>query len=162
LLLNSAQEKFMNSQHISCLDSSLGRASACSAVGWNSRPARDMFVLALSERIKMTLVKSLYSGDPDVIQKHADLQRHQLGNEPGLASAIRPTSQISPCVKLRVLMHWGAHVEDRLLLLNSAQVEVPNSQRISCRDSSLGRASACGAGGRRFAPRPDMFVLVLS
>ncbi len=36
----------------------------------------------------------------------------------------------------------------------SAQVEVPNSQRISCLDSSLGRASACGAGGRRFAPRP--------
>jgi hypothetical protein len=30
----------------------------------------------------MTLVKSLYSGDPDVIQKHADLQRHQLGNKP--------------------------------------------------------------------------------
>ena len=45
-------------------------------------------------------------------------------------------------------------VEDRLLLLNSAQVEVPNSQRISCLDSSLGRASACGAGGRSFAPRP--------
>ncbi len=36
----------------------------------------------------------------------------------------------------------------------SAQVEVPNSQRISCLDSSLGRAAACGAGGRRFAPRP--------
>ncbi len=33
-------------------------------------------------------------------------------------------------------------------------VEVPNSQRISCLDSSLGKASACGAGGRRFAPRP--------
>ncbi len=29
----------------------------------------------------------------------------------------------------------------------SGQVEVPNSQLISCLDSSLGRASACGAGG---------------
>ena len=35
--------------------------------GGGSRPARDMFVSALSYRIEMTLVKSLYSGDPDVI-----------------------------------------------------------------------------------------------
>ncbi len=35
----------------------------------------------------------------------------------------------------------------------SGQVEVPNSQLISCLDSSLGRVAACGAGGRRFAPR---------
>jgi hypothetical protein len=34
-----------------------------------------------------------------------------------------------------------------------SSVEVSNSQRISCLDSSLGRAAACGAGGRRFAPR---------
>ncbi len=49
----------------------------------------------------MTLVKSLYSGDPDaeVIQTHADLQRHQLGNEP------------RPC-KCKCMyggdMHWAA------------------------------------------------------
>jgi hypothetical protein len=30
----------------------------------------------------MTLIKSFYSGDPEVIQKHADLQKHQLGNKP--------------------------------------------------------------------------------
>ncbi len=42
--------------------------------GGGSRPARDMFVSALSQRIEMTLVKSLYSGDPDVIRKHTDLQ----------------------------------------------------------------------------------------
>jgi hypothetical protein len=33
----------------------------------------------------------------------------------------------------------------------SGQVEVPNYYRISCLDSSLCRASACGAGGRKFA-----------
>ncbi len=35
-----------NIQLISCLDSSLGRAFACSAGGGGSRPARDMFVSA--------------------------------------------------------------------------------------------------------------------
>jgi hypothetical protein len=33
-------------------------------------------------------------------------------------------------------------------------LEVPNSHRISYLDSSLGRVLACGAGGRKFAPRP--------
>ncbi len=37
---------------------------------------------------------------------------------------------------------------------NKESLEAPNSQRISCLDSSLGRVAACGAGGRRFAPRP--------
>jgi len=41
--------------------------------GGGSRPARDMFVLALSQRIEMTLVKSLYSGDPDVIGYNVDV-----------------------------------------------------------------------------------------
>ncbi len=36
----------------------------------------------------------------------------------------------------------------------SGQVEVPNSQLISCLDSSLGRVAACEAGVQRFAPRP--------
>jgi hypothetical protein len=37
-------------------------------------------------------------------------------------------------------------------LFNIGIVEVPNSQRISCLDSSLGRVLACGAGGLSFAP----------
>jgi hypothetical protein len=36
--------------------------------------------------------------------------------------------------------------------LKIACVEVPNSLRICCLDSALGRAAACGAGGRRFVP----------
>jgi hypothetical protein len=32
-----------------------------------------------------------YSGDPDVIPKHTDLQRHELTNKPGIARSIRPT-----------------------------------------------------------------------
>ena len=36
------------------------------------------------------------------------------------------------------------------VVIDDGQVEVPNSQLISCLDSSLGRASACGAGGQRF------------
>jgi hypothetical protein len=48
------------------------------------------------------------------------------------------------------------------VVIDDGQVEVPNSQLISCLDSSLGRASACGAGGRRFAPPQDMFVSALS
>jgi hypothetical protein len=39
-------------------------------------------------------------------------------------------------------------------IIKYCTVEVPNSQRISCLGSSLGKASACSAGGRRFAPRP--------
>jgi hypothetical protein len=37
-------------------------------------------------------------------------------------------------------MHWGSHVE------------VPNSQRISCLDSSLGRVPACDAGDPALFP----------
>ncbi len=37
-------------------------------------------------------------------------------------------------------------VEDRARLQQPGQVEVPNSQRISCLDSSLGSVPACDAG----------------
>ncbi len=37
---------------------------------------------------------------------------------------------------------------------NDGQVDAPNNQLISCLDSSLGKAFACSAGGRRLAPRP--------
>jgi hypothetical protein len=40
----------------------------------------------------VTLVRSLYSGDPDVIRKHADLQGMKYEGMKGLARAIRPTS----------------------------------------------------------------------
>ncbi len=60
---------------------------------------------------------------------------------------------------------WGQRTRARWRPAPSAQhrqgcrpanqrVEVSNSQWISCLDSSLGRVLACGAGGRRFAPRP--------
>jgi hypothetical protein len=42
------------------------------------------------------------------------------------------------------------------VVIDDGQEDAPNSQLISCLDtgSSLGRAFACSAGGRRFAPRP--------
>jgi hypothetical protein len=46
-----------------------------------------MFVSALSKRIEMTLVKSLSSADPDVIQKHADLQVPDVHSGVKLASS---------------------------------------------------------------------------
>ncbi len=48
------------------------------------------------------------------------------------------------------------------VVIDDGQVDAPNSQLISCLDSSLGRASAWSPGGRRFAPRRDMFVSALS
>jgi hypothetical protein len=39
-------------------------------------------------------------------------------------------------------------------VVGDGEVDAPNSQLISCLDSSLGRASAWSPGGRRFAPRP--------
>ncbi len=39
------------------------------------------------------------------------------------------------------------------VVIDDGQVDAPNSQLISCLDSSLGRAFAWSAGGRRFAPR---------
>jgi hypothetical protein len=73
----------------------------------------------------MTLVKSLYSGDPDVIVLHD--RWCYLGKSKSCRG-----------------LPWMAL---------SGQVGVPNSQQISCLDSSLGRVVACGAGGRTFAPR---------
>jgi hypothetical protein len=58
--------------------------------GGGLRPARDMFVSALSKRIEMTLVKSLYSGDPDVIRNTRTCKWFRFT---ALARAIRPTSQ---------------------------------------------------------------------
>jgi hypothetical protein len=42
---------------------------------------------------------------------------------------------------------------------NDGQVDVPNGKLTSCLDSSLGRAFACSAEGRRFAPRPGHVCL---
>ncbi len=39
------------------------------------------------------------------------------------------------------------------VVIDDGQVDAPNSQLISCLDSSLGKAFACSAGGQRFAPR---------
>jgi hypothetical protein len=65
-----------------------------------------------------------------------------------------PSPHLSPHLILP-LFHCNPLPPPPLLVLSKyPSVKVPNRQRISCRDSSLGRASACGAGGRRFAPRP--------
>ncbi len=58
---------------------------------------------------------------------------------------------LSPCVTPLAL---GRPCKEPNAAPASGQVEVPNIQPISCLDSSLGRVAACGAGGRRFAPRP--------
>ena len=97
----------------------------------------------------MTLVKSLYSGDPDVIQNTCKCLMYIQGAT--LARAIRPTSQFKSICLAYAL---GRPCRGPNVVIDDGQVEVPNSQLISCLDSSLGRASACGAGGRRLAPRP--------
>ena len=96
----------------------------------------------------MTLVKSLYSGDPDVIRNTRTCKWFRFT---ALARAIRPTSQFKSICLAYAL---GRPCRGPNVVIDDGQVEVPNSQLISCLDSSLGRASACGAGGRRFAPRP--------
>jgi hypothetical protein len=68
-----------------------------------------------------------------------------------LARAIRPTSQFKSICLAYAL---GRPCRDPNVVIDDGQVEVPNSQRISCLDSSLGRVAVCGAGGRRFAPLP--------
>jgi hypothetical protein len=96
----------------------------------------------------MTLVKSLYSGDPDVIQTRGLASGSGLPHLQGLFG-LHPS--LSSCVTPHAL---GRQCRGPNAAPASGQVEVSNSQLISCLDSSLGRASACGAGGRRFAPRP--------
>jgi hypothetical protein len=49
-------------------------------------------------------------------------------------------------------MHWGSPVEDPARLQQPGQVEILNSQQISCLDSSLGRVPACDAGDRGSIP----------
>ena len=95
----------------------------------------------------MTLVKSLYSGDPEVIPNTRSCKWFRFT---ALARAIRPTSQFKSMCKATCR---GPNAAPAL-----GQVEVPNSQLISCLDSSLGRASACGAGGGDPRPTLDMFV----
>jgi hypothetical protein len=52
--------------------------------------------------------------------------------------------------------------ESHLVKNYTCFVEIPNSHRISSLDSSLGRSSACGAGGGGSGPARDMFFSVLS
>jgi hypothetical protein len=73
-----------------------------------------------------------------------------------LARAIRPTSQFkSKCLAYAL----GRPCRGPNVVIDDGQVEVPNSQLISCLDSSLGRVSAWGGGSR---PARDMFVSALS
>ncbi len=87
----------------------------------------------------MTLVKSLYSGDPEVIVICMAVGAIRVKViSPSNGNNSKP-SYIWVTNRLQVShvwhhMHWGSHVE------------VPNNQRISFLDSSLGRVPACDAG----------------
>ncbi len=91
----------------------------------------------------MTLVKSLYSGDPDVIDLHDRWCYSGKSHKPERRNNPQP-SYLSPCVK-HVHMHWGSPVEDRRPLAPRPNrgFEYPKK---SCLDSSLGRVPACDAG----------------
>ena len=93
----------------------------------------------------MTLVKSLYSGDPDVIGYNVDV----IGlHDRWCYLAYFPD-------KSMCLAHaLGRPCRGPNVVIDDGQVDAQNSQLISCLDSSLGRASACGAGGRRFRAPP--------
>jgi hypothetical protein len=99
----------------------------------------------------MTLVKSLYSGDPDVIRNTRTCMCLMYIQGASLVRAIRPTSQFKSICLAYAL---GRPCRGPNVVIDDGQVDAPNSQLISCLDSSLGRVSACGAGERRFAPRP--------
>jgi hypothetical protein len=115
--------------------------------------ARDMFVLAHSKRIEMTLVKSLYSGDPDVIDLYMTVGAIWVKAEQKSAILNTPLLLKSMC-QAACTHALGRPCRGPAVAPASAKVEVLNSQSTNCLDSSLGRASACGAGGRRFAPCP--------
>jgi hypothetical protein len=96
----------------------------------------------------MTLVKFLYSGDPDVIRNTRTCKWFRYTHLQGLFGLL---PSLSPCVTPHAL---GRPCRGQNAASAATQVEVLNSQLISCLDSSLGRVAACGAGVRRFAPRP--------
>ncbi len=99
----------------------------------------------------MTLVKSLYSGDLDVIRNTRTCKCLMYIQGASLARAIRPTSKFKSICLAYAL---GRPCRGPNVVIDDGQVEVPNSQLLSCLDSSLGRVVTCGAGVRRFAPRP--------
>ncbi len=75
-------------------------------------------------------------------------------------------AEIKPCKRCKLMMLRPGLLKIKKITLiitqcrgpnvviDDGQVDAPNSQLISCLDSSLGRAFPCSAGGRRFAPRP--------
>jgi hypothetical protein len=73
---------------------------------------------------------------------------------------------IKNCTDVKMIENGGNYLSillcKKFVSLVYCTVEVPNSQRISCLDSSLGRASACGAGGGGARPARDVFVSALS
>ncbi len=66
----------------------------------------------------------------------------------------RQAHAIFACARIIIwIKKWG-NCRGPNVVIDDGQVDAPNSQLISCLNSSLGRAFACSAGGRRFAPRP--------
>jgi hypothetical protein len=100
----------------------------------------------------MTLVKSLHSGDPDVMAQHTHEERVVLfGLQYILAKSMchavshkRILAMLSHCCFKDEHMHWGIHVE------------TPNRQQTSCHDSSL---LECSGEGLRFKHWPGHVCL---
>ncbi len=104
--------------------------------------------------IDMTLVKSLYSGDPDVIRNTRTCKVSARQQTIHLASAIRPTSQCSSCV---VMYDFVTHA------LEGAMSEAHMQMfRITINNLSgwlFSRLLASQAGGPGPIPGRDMSVL---
>ncbi len=95
----------------------------------------------------MTLVKSLYSGDPDVIGYNIDVIDL---NDRWCYSAYFPDKSICLAYAL------GRPCRGPNVVTDDGQVDAPNSQLISCLDSSLGRTPK---GGRAEVCAPPVTCL---
>ncbi len=152
----SGQVEVPNSQRISCLDSSLGRASACGAGGrrFAPRPWHVCLGALLEDKDdpgQVSIVVTPTWFETRGLASISGLPHLQglFGLHPNLSPGVTPHALGRPC--------RGPNAAPA-----SGQVEVPNTQCISCLDSSLGRTSACGAGGGGSRPARDMFVSALS
>ncbi len=93
-------------------------------------------VTRLSQRVEMTLVRSLYSGDPDVIRK-CGLTRYEAQ---GLAGAIRPTSSRVHVYTCTGGALWRPAVAPQVEVLNSNKLSrqlFRKSCRLRCRGSEV-------------------------
>jgi hypothetical protein len=97
----------------------------------------------------MTLVKSLYSGDPDVIR---NTRTYKVPDVHSGFSTCKGYSAYFPDKSMCLAHALGRPCRGPNVVVGNGQVDAPNSQLISCLDSSLGSGRLRCRGAEVGAP----------